>query len=101
MSTQVNFLFQVLCFGLGLPLTEHETINNCVKVYVEWLTALISPKSCVPRPIIEDPNPFAQVMLHHLLNLFTPRPDSSMKSFNILKKVDNTCFACSHKLEVI
>ncbi|XP_059176419.1 ral GTPase-activating protein subunit beta-like isoform X2 [Physella acuta] len=72
----VNWTMEVLCFGLGLPLTEHETINNCVKVYVEWLTALVSPKPCVPRPIIEDPNPFAQVMLHHLLNLFTPRPDS-------------------------
>ncbi|XP_012944892.1 ral GTPase-activating protein subunit beta isoform X2 [Aplysia californica] len=72
----VNWTMEVLCFGLGLPLTEHETINNCVKVYVEWLTALVSPKPCVPRPIVEDPNPFAQVMLHHLLNLFTPRPDS-------------------------
>ena len=76
-------LFQVLCFGLGLPLTEHETINNCVKVYVEWLSALLSPKPCVPQPILEDPNPFAQIMLHHLLNLFTPRPDSS--------KIVNAC----------
>ncbi|BFZ12491.1 hypothetical protein BsWGS_15530 [Bradybaena similaris] len=78
----VKWTMEVLCFGLGLPLTEHETINNCVKVYVEWLTALISPKSCVPRPIIEDPNPFAQVMLHHLLNLFTPRPDSTSDLVN-------------------
>uniref|UniRef100_A0A0B7AW45 Ral GTPase-activating protein subunit alpha/beta N-terminal domain-containing protein n=1 Tax=Arion vulgaris TaxID=1028688 RepID=A0A0B7AW45_9EUPU len=72
----VNWTMEVLCFGLSLPLTEHETINNCVKVYVEWLTALLNPKPCVPRPIIEDANPFAQVILHHLLNLFTPRPDS-------------------------
>ncbi|KAK3769083.1 hypothetical protein RRG08_032074 [Elysia crispata] len=73
----VKWTMEVLCFGLGLPLTEHETINNCVKVYVEWLSALLSPKPCVPQPILEDPNPFAQIMLHHLLNLFTPRPDSN------------------------
>ncbi|XP_055878983.1 ral GTPase-activating protein subunit beta-like isoform X3 [Biomphalaria glabrata] len=78
----VNWTMEVLCFGLGLPLTEHEAINNCVKVYVEWLSALVSPKPCVPRPIIEDPNPFAQVMLHHLLNLFKPRPDSSTDLVN-------------------
>jgi hypothetical protein len=68
---------QVLCFGLGLPLSEHETINDCVKVYFEWLMALTSPKPCVPKPVQSNPNPFAQVILHHLLNLFKPRPESS------------------------
>ena len=72
-------VFQVLCFGLGLPLSEHDTINDCVKVYVEWLMVLTGPhqpKTCVPKPVARDPNPYAQVILHHLLNLFKPRPES-------------------------
>ncbi|XP_046372123.1 ral GTPase-activating protein subunit beta-like isoform X1 [Haliotis rufescens] len=70
----IKWTMEVLCYGLGLPLNEHDTINDCVKVYCEWLTALIVPRPCVPRPIVDDPNPYAQDMLHHLLNLFKPRP---------------------------
>ncbi|XP_041352672.1 ral GTPase-activating protein subunit beta-like isoform X2 [Gigantopelta aegis] len=74
----VKWTMEVLCFGLGLPLTEHDTINDCVKVYCEWLTALIIPKPCVPKPVIEDPNPYAQSILLHLLNLFKPRPQAGV-----------------------
>ena len=72
----LNVYWQVLCFGLGLPLTEHETVNDCAKIYLEWLSALTVPSLCVPKPVIDDPNPFAQVMLQHLLNLFKSRQDS-------------------------
>ena len=70
------YVLQVLCFGLSLPLGENDTIKDCVNVYCEWLSALTSPKICVPKPVMDDPNPYAQDILHHLLNLFVPRPGS-------------------------
>nr|KAG5712266.1 hypothetical protein BaRGS_023845 [Batillaria attramentaria] len=48
----VKWTMEVLCFGLGLPLTELDTINDCSKVYVEWLMALTFPKPCVPKPVV-------------------------------------------------
>ncbi|XP_060069949.1 ral GTPase-activating protein subunit beta-like isoform X1 [Ylistrum balloti] len=74
----VKWAMEVLCFGLSLPLSEHETIKECVLVYFEWLSACTSPKICVPRPVKENPNPYAQDMIHHLLNLFVPRPGSGV-----------------------
>ncbi|KAL5009165.1 hypothetical protein ScPMuIL_014746 [Solemya velum] len=74
----VKWTMEVLCFGLSLPLSEHDTIRDCVNVYCEWLSALTTPKPCVPRPVVEDPNPYAQEMMHHLLNLFVPRRDSGI-----------------------
>ena len=77
--------FQVICFGLSLPLSEgtYDAIRDCVNVYCEWLSSLLSPKVGVPRPVVEDPNPYAQDMLHHLYNLFVPREDAG-KSLKLL-----------------
>ncbi|XP_064603525.1 ral GTPase-activating protein subunit beta-like isoform X2 [Liolophura sinensis] len=77
-TKDVRWVMEVLCFGLSLPLEEHESIRDCVNVYCEWLSALASPKPCVPKPVLEDPNPFAQVIVQHLLNLFVPRPKASI-----------------------
>lgn len=74
--SEVKWTMEVLCFGLSLPLSENDTIKDCVNVYCEWLSALTSPKLPVPKPVTEDPNPYCQVILHHLLNLFVPRPGS-------------------------
>lgn len=64
----------VICHGLSLPLSEHETIKDCVNVYCEWLTALYHvPRISVPRPICEDPNVFARKIIMHFHNLFVPR----------------------------
>lgn len=65
---------EVLCFGLSLPLAEHEAIKDCVNVYCEWLTALLpEPKICVPQPVVEDPNIYARKIISHLHYLFVPR----------------------------
>lgn len=73
---------EVLCFGLSLPLTEHDTIKDCVNVYCEWLTALLpQPKVCVPKPVIEDPNIYAKKILSHLHYLFVPRKGEGKSSF--------------------
>ncbi|XP_052767273.1 ral GTPase-activating protein subunit beta-like isoform X2 [Mya arenaria] len=70
---EVKWTMEVLCYGLSLPLDQLDTIKDCVNVYCEWLSALTSPKLPVPCPITDEPNPYAQDMLHHLLNLFMPR----------------------------
>lgn len=72
-----NYQLQVLCFGLSLPLTEHEAIRDCVNIYCDWLTALTTPLESVPKPIIENPNLYSREIIHHLLNLFVPRDGSS------------------------
>ncbi|XP_015834574.2 ral GTPase-activating protein subunit beta isoform X5 [Tribolium castaneum] len=70
---EVQWCMEVLCFGLSLPLSEHEAIKDCVNVYCEWLSALLSPKVCVPQPIVEDPNVYARKIIAHLHYLFIPR----------------------------
>lgn len=76
-----TIFFQVLCYGLGLPLTELDTIKECVNVYCNWLTACMPPspnQPPIPPPIRDDPDPYIQDMIHHLLNLFVPRPGSGI-----------------------
>ena len=73
---EVKWTMEVLCFGLSLPLSELETIRDCVNVYCDWLSSCTEPKPNVPKPVIENPNPYTQDMIHHLLNLFVPRPGS-------------------------
>lgn len=82
-----------LCHGLSLPLTEHETIKDCVNVYCEWLTALYQvPRISVPQPICEDPNLYARKIINHLHNLFVPRHGEGKKALEIL------CFIRSFEL---
>ncbi|CAH1106388.1 unnamed protein product [Psylliodes chrysocephalus] len=70
----VQWCMEVICFGLSLPLTEHEAIKDCVNVYCEWLTALLPhPKMCVPQPILDDPNIYCRKIIGHLHFLFIPR----------------------------
>lgn len=79
---EVNWCMDVICYGLSLPLTDHETIKDCVNVYCEWLTALHPvPKISVPAPICADPNFYARKMINHLHNLFVPRPGEGESPF--------------------
>lgn len=71
---EVAWCMDVICFGLSLPLTDHETIKDCVNVYCEWLTSLLpAPKISVPKPVIEDANVYTRKIISHLHNLFVPR----------------------------
>ena len=70
---------QVICFGMSLPLSEHDTIRDCVHVYCEWLSALHPvPKISVPKPVCDDPNLYARKMISHFHNLFVPRKGEGM-----------------------
>ncbi|XP_018579922.1 ral GTPase-activating protein subunit beta isoform X2 [Anoplophora glabripennis] len=79
----VQWCMEVLCFGLSLPLSEHEAIKDCVNVYCEWLTALLpNPKVCVPQPIIDDPNIYSRKIIAHLHYLFVPRKGEGFDTIN-------------------
>lgn len=66
---------EVIGYGLALPLSDHDTIKDCVNIYCEWLSALLpEPKTCVPSPIVQDPNLYARKIVQHLYHLFVPRP---------------------------
>ena len=76
---------QVICYGLSLPLNDHDAIRDCVHIYCEWLSALLpNPKIAVPQPIIKQPNHFARKIISHLHHLFMPRPgDGNSNSLNL------------------
>ncbi|XP_037828194.1 ral GTPase-activating protein subunit beta isoform X8 [Lucilia sericata] len=80
---EVNWCMDVICFGLSLPLQEHETIKDCVNVYCEWMTALHpQPKISVPKPICEDANMYCRKIINHFHNLFVPRHGESIDTIN-------------------
>ncbi|CAL7934379.1 unnamed protein product [Xylocopa violacea] len=80
---EVQWCMEVICFGLSLPLAEHDTVRDCVNVYCEWLSALYStPKICVPRPIVDDPNFYARKIISHFHNLFVPRKGEGTDTIN-------------------
>lgn len=82
---QVTWCMDVICFGLSLPLTEHETIKDCVNVYCEWMTALHpQPRISVPKPICENANMYCRKIISHFHNLFVPRQGES--KCNLKKK---------------
>ncbi|CAG7818479.1 unnamed protein product [Allacma fusca] len=71
---EIEWNLQVICFGLSLPLSDHEIIKDCVSIYCEWLSCLAPiPKICVPKPVTDRPNFFARKMINHLYHLFAPR----------------------------
>ncbi|XP_060897632.1 ral GTPase-activating protein subunit beta isoform X3 [Labrus mixtus] len=71
---QVKWTMEVLCYGLTLPL-DGDTVKQCVDVYTDWLTALVSPRDSIPPPISREPNLYVQKILRHLYSLFLPRSD--------------------------
>lgn len=80
---EVMWCMEVICFGMSLPLSEHDTIRDCVSVYCEWLSALLPvPKVCVPKPVCEDPNLYARKMITHFHNLFIPRKGEGADTIN-------------------
>lgn len=83
LDKEVQWCMEVICYGLSLPLSEHESIKDCVNVYCEWLTALLpTPKICVPKPIIDDPNLFCQRIISHFYYLFIPRKGEGIDTIN-------------------
>ncbi|XP_055591586.1 ral GTPase-activating protein subunit beta isoform X6 [Uranotaenia lowii] len=80
---EVQWCMDVICYGLSLPLAEHDIIKDCVNIYCEWVTALLpQTKISVPRPICDDPNTYVRKIIKHLYNLFVPRPGEGTDTIN-------------------
>ncbi|KAK9501298.1 hypothetical protein O3M35_012037 [Rhynocoris fuscipes] len=70
----VLWSMEVICYGLSLPLAEHDAIRDCVHIYCDWMSVLHPvPNISVPKPLLDDPNLYARKMILHLHNLFIPR----------------------------
>ncbi|XP_073971038.1 ral GTPase-activating protein subunit beta isoform X3 [Rhodnius prolixus] len=70
----VLWSMEVICYGLSLPLADHDAIRDCVHIYCDWMTVLHPvPNISVPKPLLDDPNLYARKMIVHLHNLFIPR----------------------------
>ncbi|XP_060804490.1 ral GTPase-activating protein subunit beta isoform X2 [Amyelois transitella] len=83
-DAEVEWVLEVIRFGLGLPLTEHEAVRDCVRVCCAWLSPLlpaaaptVPPPPATPPPVRDQPHRYARKILRHLQNLFVPRPDES------------------------
>ncbi|KAH8420260.1 hypothetical protein KR009_008363 [Drosophila setifemur] len=103
---EVKWCMDVICFGLSLPLQEHETIKDCVNVYCEWLTALHpQPRISVPKPICEDANLYARQIINHFHNLFVPRqgenPRTNLRSLPGADTINRQAVLCHRVLRTL
>ncbi|XP_046966559.1 ral GTPase-activating protein subunit beta isoform X2 [Vanessa cardui] len=84
-DSEVEWVLEVIRYGLSLPLTEHEALRDCVRVCCSWLSALLPPAApaqppppAVPPPLAAEPHRYANKILNHLHNLFVPRPNETL-----------------------
>ena len=100
-AEDVKWTMHVLCFGLGLPLSEGETLKGCVTIYLDWLSSLSSqPKQEVPQEILRDPNMYCQRILQHFKNLFVPKTEGTLAlqaslCMKVLQGVQRISHECS------
>ncbi|KAM3960395.1 LOW QUALITY PROTEIN: ral GTPase-activating protein subunit beta-like [Aphomia sociella] len=83
-DAEVEWVLEVVRFGLALPLSEHEAVRDCVRVCCAWLAPLLPaaappapPPPATPAAVRAQPQRYARKLLRHLRNLFLPRPDES------------------------
>ncbi|XP_050435696.1 ral GTPase-activating protein subunit beta isoform X9 [Adelges cooleyi] len=105
-DTEVTWCMEVICYGLSLPLSEHDTIRDCVHIYCDWLSALYeTPKVSVPKPVCNDPNLYARKIISHFYNLFVPRkgegPDTINRQAVLCHRVLRTLHDLSRNSKVI
>lgn len=80
----MEWVLEVIRYGLSLPLSEHEAVRDCVRICCSWLSALLPPAApaqpsppAVPAPLAASPERYATKILSHLHNLFVPRNNES------------------------
>ncbi|XP_028171090.1 ral GTPase-activating protein subunit beta [Ostrinia furnacalis] len=83
-DAEVEWVLEVIRYGLSLPLSSHEAVRDCVRVCCAWLAPLLPPAApaqppppALPQPVRDHPHRYARKILAHLQNLFVPRPDES------------------------
>ncbi|XP_045512346.1 ral GTPase-activating protein subunit beta isoform X2 [Pieris brassicae] len=84
-DAEVEWVLEVIRYGLSLPLSEHEAVRDCVRVCCSWLSALLPPAApaqppppAVPAPLAASPERYATKILSHLHNLFVPRHNETL-----------------------
>lgn len=97
---QVEWVLEVIRFGLSLPLQEHEALRDCVRVCCAWLAPLLPPAPpamppppALPPPVAAAPHKYARKILRHLHNLFVPRPNES--EFTVYIYFHNKLIRCN------
>nr|XP_049702046.1 ral GTPase-activating protein subunit beta isoform X2 [Helicoverpa armigera] len=84
-DAEVEWVLEVIRFGLSLPLQEHGALRDCVRVCCAWLAPLLPPAPpamppppAIPPPVAKAPHKYARKILRHLHNLFVPRPNETL-----------------------
>ena len=77
---EVDWVMEVLCYGLTLQMTESdgEIIKGCVSIYVDWLSILTNPKKGIPEPLLKAPEKYAKEIFQHFRNLFVRREEGNL-----------------------
>lgn len=100
---QVHWTMQVISHGFTLPLSENALIASCIDVYDVWLTALHTPKSGVPGPIVEDPDHYAQIIFEQFSQLFTSRQLDGVSSSSVFVSTTahNHAILCNRVIQIV
>ena len=73
-ANDVHWTMEVLGYGLTLPLEEETTLKSCIDIYRDWLSPLIGqPVRTVPKPVLDNPEPFGQKIISQYAPVFSPR----------------------------
>lgn len=73
-ASEVQWTMEVLGYGLTLPLEEEATLKSCIDIYRDWLSPLSGQAAQhVPKPVVDNPEPFAQKIISQYAAVFSPR----------------------------
>lgn len=77
---EVDWIMEVLCYGLTLQMTENdgEIVKGCVSIYLDWMSILSSPKKGIPEPLVKTPEKYAKEIFQHFRNLFVKREEGNL-----------------------
>lgn len=76
----VDWVMDVLCYGLTLQMTESdgEIVKGCVSIYLDWISVLANPKKGIPEPLLKAPEKYAKEIFQHFRNLFVRREEGNL-----------------------
>ncbi|OAF70611.1 hypothetical protein A3Q56_01638 [Intoshia linei] len=71
---EVNWVMEVINFGLSLQLTEINTLSECVNIYIMWINAICkNTDENLPKVISQDRNKYLNTILDNLPVVFNMR----------------------------
>ncbi|KAL7720679.1 Rap-GAP domain-containing protein [Entamoeba marina] len=82
----VNWVMEVIGAGFSLPLTDIDTISDCLTIYDNWF----NDESLTPYPVADRKEEYARIAIGQISLLFVRRHDQNT-SLNILAKYADLC----------